>query len=329
MIRRLSVPIWSLVLGICLGGCDRLEFSQSETLEVPIPSEVNEPAPAPVSDQKGSPPPLMGTVEPIHKSPIAFPFAGKIHWLAREGAWVEGTVFSATGVRLATGTLVAELEIPDEGDSVRVLEAELALLESKVKHLQSEMASGVAGEIANLEKEVREKEKDLDRWRELERQGAKSDRDLEALAKEIDQNRAKLEKLRSSGTPRGEELEWLLAQKAVKRAELQRVLGKESSTLLYSPLEGRLHQESPAGTWAEAHQVVGEVVQMEWLQARAPIPLERANLYREGDRVRVLSVRTGKEASGVVSGIAPSKDLSKAFELEIAFWNRKVDPSDK
>jgi hypothetical protein len=263
------------------------------------------------------------------KAVLRFALSGRIRWLLFEGALVEGTVNSASGIAVATGTRLAVLEVPTQEPRLDVLRAEIEVLEIRREMLAREAGAGLSDQIAEVERRIEEREKELSRWQELERQGAKTEKNLAQTESEIAEAREKLALLKSGASPSQSELELVKAQLDLKREELRQTEREKTATLLYSPLEGRLSSVAfPSGSFTQAHQPVGEVVAMDPLLVLVEVSPDSDGEWRMGETVALRSTRTGESAVGVVTGSHSQDKGSGKGVAEVRFRNRQVSLSE-
>jgi multidrug efflux pump subunit AcrA (membrane-fusion protein) len=300
-------------------GCAKKE-EESETQAV-VQVQVAEVRQAPIQREISA----DGILRPVDQSAIVPKISAPVN-----------RFFVNRGDHVTKGQLLAELESRDLAAAV---DDAKGTLEQTLAGARNVSGGSVPENIVKAQQDVQAAKqsmdaalKVLDSRRELQKQGALAQRQVDEAGVAYAQAQSQYETARQhlqsvQGVSRIEDVKGAEAQVASARGKLEVAQAQLAYSQIRSPISGVVADRNVfPGEMANAGMPLLTVMDVSNVIARANVPLSQAGLVRVGQRAVIQGVDSGVQSEGTVTVVSPAVDPNSTT---VEVWVRAANPGEK
>jgi multidrug efflux pump subunit AcrA (membrane-fusion protein) len=276
---------------------------------------------------------VSATVGSWKTEQIGFEVDGRIEWVAEPNTEIEGRVKDGEGETIVQGTRIARIDDERYQLRVKTAQAKIVQAQQRIAAAKIEIDKTIPAQIRSAEAEEKMTGSALDRSKQLKRQNATSQSDLDADSARYETALANLDQLDATLKAKEADLQSLKSQQLEAEQSLQDAERDLENCTLYSSFRGQIASTAVVpGSVVSAGQEVVTIQMMNPIKVEVEVSAEDSRRLRNRERIPVTVARSDGSSQildGFLYLIDPIADASmRTYTLTLLLMNEKESDVD-
>jgi multidrug efflux pump subunit AcrA (membrane-fusion protein) len=276
---------------------------------------------------------VSATVGSWKTEQIGFEVDGRIEWVAEPNTEIEGRVKDGEGETIVQGTRIARIDDERYQLRVKTAQAKIVQAQQRIAAAKIEIDKTIPAQIRSAEAEEKMTGSALDRSKQLKRQNATSQSDLDADSARYETALANLDQLDATLKAKEADLQALKSQQLEAEQSLQDAERDLENCTLYSSFRGQIASTAVVpGSVVSAGQEVVTIQMMNPIKVEVEVSAEDSRRLRNRERIPVTVARSDGSSQildGFLYLIDPIADASmRTYTLTLLLMNEKESDVD-